>query len=121
MWANPHCLIPWRERISPLLKDTPGVTRDRIYADVTWLNHDFTLIDTGGIEPDSNDIILAQMRRAGTDCYRYRRCDHFPGGCASGTAGCRFQGGRYAAPFPQAGDPGSQQSGQLSEIHGRCV
>lgn len=45
-----------------IVKDTPGVTRDRIYADVTWLNHNFTLIDTGGIEPDSSDIILSQMR-----------------------------------------------------------
>ncbi|MBR9945026.1 ribosome biogenesis GTPase Der [Clostridiaceae bacterium Marseille-Q4145] len=49
------------ENIS-IIKDTPGVTRDRIYADVNWLNHSFTLIDTGGIEPDSSDIILAQMR-----------------------------------------------------------
>lgn len=49
------------ERIS-IVKDTPGVTRDRIYADVTWLNHEFTMIDTGGIEPDSKDIILSQMR-----------------------------------------------------------
>lgn len=49
------------EQIS-IVKDTPGVTRDRIYADVTWLNYNFTLIDTGGIEPDSNDIILSQMR-----------------------------------------------------------
>ena len=49
------------EKIS-IVKDTPGVTRDRIYADVTWLNHNFTLIDTGGIEPDSGDIILSQMR-----------------------------------------------------------
>ena len=49
------------ERIS-IVKDTPGVTRDRIYADVTWLNYNFTLIDTGGIEPDSSDIILSQMR-----------------------------------------------------------
>jgi GTP-binding protein len=49
------------ENIS-IVKDTPGVTRDRIYADVTWLDRNFTLIDTGGIEPDSSDIILSQMR-----------------------------------------------------------
>lgn len=50
------------ENIS-IVKDTPGITRDRIYVDVTWLNQTFTLIDTGGIEPDSNDVILSQMRR----------------------------------------------------------
>lgn len=49
------------ERIS-IVEDTPGVTRDRIYADVDWLNHNFTLIDTGGIEPDSKDIMLTYMR-----------------------------------------------------------
>ena len=49
------------EKIS-IVKDTPGITRDRIYADITWLNMSFTLIDTGGIEPDSKDIILSQMR-----------------------------------------------------------
>lgn len=45
-----------------IVKDTPGVTRDRIYADCTWLDMYFTLIDTGGIEPESSDIILSQMR-----------------------------------------------------------
>lgn len=49
------------ENIS-IVKDTPGITRDRIYADVAWLDKAFTLIDTGGIEPDSKDIILSQMR-----------------------------------------------------------
>lgn len=49
------------EKIS-IVKDTPGVTRDRIYADVSWLDRNFTMIDTGGIEPDSKDIILSQMR-----------------------------------------------------------
>lgn len=49
------------ERIA-IVKDTPGVTRDRIYADASWLDREFTLIDTGGIEPDSKDIILSQMR-----------------------------------------------------------
>ncbi len=49
------------EKIS-IVKDTPGITRDRIYADVSWLDMNFTLIDTGGIEPDSKDIILSQMR-----------------------------------------------------------
>ena len=49
------------DRIS-IVKDTPGITRDRIYADVEWLNYKFTLIDTGGIEPDSKDVILSQMR-----------------------------------------------------------
>lgn len=50
------------KRIS-IVEDTPGVTRDRIYAEAEWLRHKFTLIDTGGIEPQSDDIILSQMRR----------------------------------------------------------
>lgn len=49
------------ERIS-IVKDYPGVTRDRIYADVHWLNYQFTMIDTGGIEPESKDMMLKYMR-----------------------------------------------------------
>lgn len=49
------------EQIS-IVKDTPGVTRDRIYADVNWLSYNFTLIDTGGIEPETNDVLLKFMR-----------------------------------------------------------
>ncbi len=45
-----------------IVEDTPGITRDRIYANAEWLGKEFTLIDTGGIEPSSNDIILSQMR-----------------------------------------------------------
>ena len=46
-----------------IVQDTPGVTRDRIYGDAEWLEHKFTLIDTGGIEPASEDKIAVQMRR----------------------------------------------------------
>lgn len=49
------------ERIA-IVKDTPGVTRDRIYADVSWLNYSFTLMDTGGIEPETNNQMLRNMR-----------------------------------------------------------
>lgn len=49
------------EQIS-IVKDSPGITRDRIYADINWLDKSFTLVDTGGIEPDSQDVILSQMR-----------------------------------------------------------
>jgi len=43
-----------------IVDDTPGVTRDRIYGDCEWLNHNFLLVDTGGIEPRSDDVILSQ-------------------------------------------------------------
>ena len=49
------------QRIS-IVEDTPGVTRDRVYADTSWKDREFTLIDTGGIEPESEDIIISQMR-----------------------------------------------------------
>lgn len=57
------------ENIS-IVKDTPGITRDRIYADIHWLDMTFTLIDTGGIEPDSKDVILSQMRNRQRSLWR---------------------------------------------------
>ena len=62
MWESPTLFNVLAGEMISIVKDTPGVTRDRIYADVTWLDHSFTLIDTGGIEPESSDIILSQMR-----------------------------------------------------------
>ena len=53
--------VVW-ERESRSSEDTPGVTRDRIYAEAEWRSKSFALIDTGGIEPDSTDVILSQMR-----------------------------------------------------------
>ena len=89
------------EKIS-IVKDTPGVTRDRIYADVTWLDKAFTLIDTGGIEPDSGDIILSQMREQAQIAIR---CYHLYHRRSSGTGGFRCEGGRYAPTQWQTGCP----------------
>ena len=66
-----------------IVKDTPGVTRDRIYADVTWLDKSFTMIDTGGIEPDSSDIILSQMREQAQIAIDTADVIVFIGGCTA--------------------------------------
>lgn len=62
MWVNPPCSTNWRGKRISIVDDTPGVTRDRIYADTEWLNYQFTMIDTGGIEPGSQDQLMQQMR-----------------------------------------------------------
>ena len=62
MWEKSTLFNALAGEMISIVKDTPGVTRDRIYAEVNWLDKEFTLIDTGGIEPDSKDIILSQMR-----------------------------------------------------------
>ncbi|MFR1054202.1 MAG: GTPase [[Clostridium] scindens] len=80
-----------------IVKDTPGVTRDRIYADVNWLDKDFTLIDTGGIEPESKDIILSQMREQAQIAIDTADVIIFITRCAPGTGRFGFQGGGYAA------------------------
>ncbi len=58
-----------------IVDDTPGVTRDRIYAKAEWLGKEFMLVDTGGIEPDNKDVILLD-ENAGTTCHRQGRCDN---------------------------------------------
>ena len=95
------------ERIS-IVQDTPGVTRDRIYAEVSWLDHNFTMIDTGGIEPDSNDIILSQMREQAEIAIATADVIMFIVDVRQGLAGFGFQSCRYAAPFRQTGRAGRQ-------------
>ena len=60
--VNQHSLITLSGKRISIVEDTPGVTRDRIYAEANWRGMDFTVIDTGGIEPESDDIIISQMR-----------------------------------------------------------
>ena len=83
-----------------IVEDTPGVTRDRIYADVSWLDKDFTLIDTGGIEPESKDIILSQMREQAQIAIDTADA---PGACRRG-----FESGGYAPKKREAGRIGGQ-------------
>ena len=93
-----------------IVKDTPGVTRDRIYADVNWLNTQFTMIDTGGIEPSTNDLILKSMREQAEIAIE-SGCDHLSDGCASGSCRCGFPGCQYDPSFRQAGCSRCQQGG----------
>ena len=84
-----------------IVKDTPGVTRDRIYADVTWLDKVFTLIDTGGIEPDSRDIILSQMREQAQIAIDTADVIVFITDVKQGLVGFGFKGGGYASSYPE--------------------
>ena len=63
------------KRVS-IVEDTPGVTRDRIYSECEWAGKSFMLVDTGGIEPRSDDVILSQNGTAGSACHRKRGCDY---------------------------------------------
>jgi Predicted GTPases len=61
-------------RIS-ITEDTPGITRDRIYAEGEWLNNYYTIIDTGGLDPRSDDIFMSNIKKAGSSSNRYCRCN----------------------------------------------
>ena len=87
MWERSTLFNALAGEMISIVKDTPGVTRDRIYADVTWLDKEFTMIDTGGIEPDSKDVILSQMREQAQIAIETARCDRFYHRCETGTRG----------------------------------
>ena len=108
------------EKIS-IVEDTPGVTRDRLYADATWLDRTFTIIDTGGIEPDSGDVILSQMREQAQIALMSADVVIFlvdvrqglvdlSGRRASGSGRCGLEGCGYAQKEQKTGDAGRQQS-----------
>ena len=106
--------MPWPgERIS-IVKDTPGVTRDRIYADVEWLNHTFTMVDTGGIEPDSKDVILSQMREQAEIAIATADVILFMTDVHQGLVDADAKVADMLRRSPQTGGSGSEQSGQLS-------
>ena len=88
-----------------IVKDTPGVTRDRIYADVTWLDKEFTMIDTGGIEPESKDIILSQMREQAQIAIDTADVIIF---ITDGACRCRFQGCGYASKIRETSCTGCE-------------
>lgn len=100
------------QRIS-IVKDTPGITRDRIYADVTWLNHSFTLIDTGGIEPDSSDVILSQMREQAEIAIQTADVIMFMVDVRQGLVDADAKVADIFATFEEAGGSCSQQGRQL--------
>ena len=93
-----------------IVKDTPGVTRDRIYADVNWLNTQFTMIDTGGIEPSTNDLILKSMREQAEIAIETADVIIFLTDVRQGCR-CGFSGCQYDPSFRQAGCSRCQQGG----------
>lgn len=97
------------ENIS-IVKDTPGVTRDRIYADVEWLGKNFTMIDTAVSSPDSSDIILSQMREQAQIAIDTADVIIFMTVEMAGTRRCTCTCRRYAPPCEKAGCPRREQS-----------
>ena len=96
------------QRLS-IVEDTPGVTRDRIYAKCEWLGHEFMLVDTGGIEPESDDIILAQMRRQAELAVKFK-------GEHTAMAECRRMCAFYLRGIPSAAKF-RNACGQLSSLN----
>ena len=104
-----------------IVKDTPGITRDRIYADISWLDKNFTLIDTGGIEPDSGDIILSQMREQAQIAIDTADVILFMVDVKQGLVDADSKVADMLRRSHNAGGFGGQQSRQLPEIHGGCL
>ncbi len=94
-----------------IVEDTPGVTRDRIYGETDWNGRSFTLIDTGGIEPRTDDQILAFMRDQAQIAIENATVIIFPDGYPHRPHRLRPGGGQYAAAQRQAHCAGSEQDG----------
>lgn len=100
------------EKIS-IVQDTPGVTRDRIYADINWLDYNFTLIDTGGIEPESDNIILKSMREQAEIAIETADVILFMTDVRQGMVDDDAKGCRYAQKIQETYSSRCQQGRQL--------
>ena len=92
-----------------IVEDTPGITRDRIFANCEWSGHEFMLVDTGGIEPKATEGILAHMREQAEIAIDTADCIIMGGGCPRWPDRRRRGSGPHAAPQPQAHHSGRQQ------------
>ena len=98
------------QRLS-IVEDTPGVTRDRLYASSDWVGHEFAIVDTGGIEPTTDNEILLFMREQALLAIEMSDVILFVTDITTGCHGGRPGNCQYAAEVAQAGGPGGQQDG----------
>ena len=98
-----------------IVQDTPGVTRDRIYAEGNWLNYYFTMVDTGGIEPISDDVLLKQMRSQAELAIETADVIIFVTDVKSGVVDADY-GGRDTSPFQKAYCSLCKQGGQHQKV-----
>ncbi len=98
------------QRLS-IVEDTPGVTRDRLYAEAEWRNRKFDLVDTGGIEPSADSQILAFMRQQAEIAIQHATVILFCLRHQDRPHRLRPRGGQHAAALSEAGGAGGQQDG----------
>ena len=94
-----------------IVEDTPGVTRDRLYAECEWRGRTFDIVDTGGIEPGTTTEILSFMRKQAEIAIANATVIVFLCDVKTGLTAAGPGRGQPAAPGPEAGDPGGEQNG----------